>query len=525
MPRIPKGSKGTLGKSIMKSLNKKKYVPNEQAMQEAKFIHLENNNEILKQQQKQNLASVIDQDNLDEFLVTAEQAEKKYDAERGIRVAKDEQGHEIIYSVNKQDQEMQDFDVQKNKLLQNLRIPRKPKWNTEMTKKELISAENEAFLMWRRGLAQIEKDYYTVHITPYEKNIEVWKQLWRVVERSDILVQIVDGRDPLFYRCEDLESYVKESGSFKQNFLVINKSDLLSKEVRKSWNKYFIENGVDHMFFSAKQEQEKINSQPDDKNNVLFDLDLQLQDQKQENYVNQYTIANRKNLIYSLQQFVKQQQAQRKQQLFNEKIEIMEKKEKGEETKEDNFDEILKNIDDELDLGGAEFLDEAITDNKGKKEQNVKKNPNLVTIGMVGYPNVGKSSVINALCNKKLVGVGNMPGKTKAFQTVFIQDDVLLCDCPGLVFPNAGSTRGEMVLNGVLPIDRIIDYLGPIDLLVSRVPIVVFEQLYSLSIGLNKITADHLLTAYALKKGYVRGKGEPDEAKSAKLILKNKNIN
>lgn len=125
----------------------------------------------------------------------------------------------------------------------------------------------------------------------------------------------------------------------------------------------------------------------------------------------------------------------------------MEKKEKGEETKEgilnliyikvylfvffykiififywlknkiflDNFDEILKNIDDELDLGGAEFLDEAITDNKGKKEQNVKKNPNLVTIGMVGYPNVGKSSVINALCNKKLVGVGNMPGKTKAF--------------------------------------------------------------------------------------------------------------
>lgn len=47
---------------------------------------------------------------------------------------------------------------------------------------------------------------------------------------------------------------------------------------------------------------------------------------------------------------------------------------------------------------------------------------------MVGYPNVGKSSVINALCNKKLVGVGNMPGKTRNFQTVFIQDDVLLCN-------------------------------------------------------------------------------------------------
>lgn len=38
-------------------------------------------------------------------------------------------------------------------------------------------------------------------MTPFEKNIEVWKQLWRVVERANILIQIVDARDPLFYRC------------------------------------------------------------------------------------------------------------------------------------------------------------------------------------------------------------------------------------------------------------------------------------------------------------------------------------
>lgn len=42
-------------------------------------------------------------------------------------------------------------------------------------------------------------------------------------------------------------------------------------------------------------------------------------------------------------------------------------------------------------------------------------NENLVVIGMVGYPNVGKSSVINTLCHKKLVGVGSRPGKTKHF--------------------------------------------------------------------------------------------------------------
>jgi len=36
-------------------------------------------------------------------------------------------------------------------------------------------------------------------LTPFEKNLEVWRQLWRVVERSDIIVQIVDSRNPLLF--------------------------------------------------------------------------------------------------------------------------------------------------------------------------------------------------------------------------------------------------------------------------------------------------------------------------------------
>jgi ribosome biogenesis GTPase A len=38
-------------------------------------------------------------------------------------------------------------------------------------------------------------------VTPFEKNLDVWRQLWRVVERSDVLVQIVDARMPTFYQC------------------------------------------------------------------------------------------------------------------------------------------------------------------------------------------------------------------------------------------------------------------------------------------------------------------------------------
>ena len=45
-------------------------------------------------------------------------------------------------------------------------------------------------------------------------------------------------------------------------------------------------------------------------------------------------------------------------------------------------------------------------------------NKEKVEIGLVGYPNVGKSSVINAVFGKKKVAVASLPGKTKHFQTL-----------------------------------------------------------------------------------------------------------
>lgn len=103
-------------------------------------------------------------------------------------------------------------------------------------------------------MAEVEDKYRFVTMTPYEKNVELWKQLWRVVERSDIVIQIVDGRDPLFYRCQDLETYTKEIDSNKMNMLLVNKSDLLPDDVRSKWSTYFNSRGIDHIFFSAKIE-------------------------------------------------------------------------------------------------------------------------------------------------------------------------------------------------------------------------------------------------------------------------------
>lgn len=71
-----------------------------------------------------------------------------------------------------------------------------------------------------------------------------------------------------------------------------------------------------------------------------------------------------------------------------------------------------------------------------------------VTVGLTGYPNVGKSSTINALFGSKKTAVAPTPGKTKHFQTLNITDGLTLCDCPGLVLPRYAQSKSEMVAAG-----------------------------------------------------------------------------
>ena len=71
-----------------------------------------------------------------------------------------------------------------------------------------------------------------VNVTPFEKNLHVWRQLWRVIERSDVIVQIVDSRNPLLFWCPDVFTYAKEINPNKAALLIINKADYLTVEMR-----------------------------------------------------------------------------------------------------------------------------------------------------------------------------------------------------------------------------------------------------------------------------------------------------
>jgi large subunit GTPase 1 len=148
---------------------------------------------------------------------------------------------------------------------------------------------------------------------------------------------------------------------------------------------------------------------------------------------------------------------------------------------------------------------------------------------LVGYPNVGKSSTINALIGAKKVSVSSTPGKTKHFQTIHLSDRVILCDCPGLVFPNFANTKAELVCNGVLPIDQLREFSGPATLVARRIPQAFVEATYGIQIrtrpleegGTGTPTGEELLRAYARHRGFMtQGLGQPDQSRAARYVLK-----
>ena len=72
-----------------------------------------------------------------------------------------------------------------------------------------------------------------------------------------------------------------------------------------------------------------------------------------------------------------------------------------------------------------------------------------------GYPNVGKSSVINTMKRKKVCNVAPIPGETKVWQFVAMTQRVFLIDCPGVVYSGQEHDETELVLRGVCRVENI----------------------------------------------------------------------
>ena len=101
---------------------------------------------------------------------------------------------------------------------------------------------------------------------------------------------------------------------------------------------------------------------------------------------------------------------------------------------------------------------------KRKRERLTSKRKQKVMV--VGVSNVGKSTLINNLVNKKVQTVGNMPGVTKNINMVKINDKIDLIDTPGVLWPKFDSeltafnlASMTIIKEEVLPLDEVCVYI------------------------------------------------------------------
>lgn len=452
-----------------------------------------------------NLQSVTEEDSFQEFLRTAELAGTEFTAEKlNIQFVNPKSNVGLLSETERMNVEKLMKDNQSL-----LKIPRRPKWDKNTSPEELHANESRSFLEWRRDLAVLqEKEDLTM--TPYEKNLEFWRQLWRVIEKSDVVVQIVDARSPLLYRSEDLEKYVHEVDPNKQNLLLLNKADYLTEAQRITWAKYFDEQELQVAFFSAleiENENEDDEAKADDTDNSS---DSEDDAEDEEKRLSLKEIKEKVNEISTGLDEIK------------EKLDsISPQEEAGTVVAESK--EILKNNPNVLTR--LELIEFFKTICRSHPSAAGKES---VIIGLMGYPNVGKSSTINALLQEKKVSVSATPGKTKHFQTLYLEKDLILCDCCGLVLPSFCVTKAEMILNGILPIDQLRDHVPAINTLCTLIPRHVLEQAYGILIakpmeGENPNRppfSEELLLAYAYNRGFMTANGQPDQSRAARYVLK-----
>ncbi|KAL0247929.1 hypothetical protein GEMRC1_003168 [Eukaryota sp. GEM-RC1] len=138
-----------------------------------------------------------------------------------------------------------------------------------------------------------------------------------------------------------------------------------------------------------------------------------------------------------------------------------------------------------------------------------------ISVGLVGYPNTGKSSIINALKGKKCVNVAPIPGETKVWQFVTLMKRIYLIDCPGTI--GLGSETPESsVLKGAIRTELIPDPVAIIPMILERVNHKVLRDSYN--VGKFEDWED-FLKAVANNSGKLLKGGEPDLVIVSRMVL------
>ena len=141
-----------------------------------------------------------------------------------------------------------------------------------------------------------------------------------------------------------------------------------------------------------------------------------------------------------------------------------------------------------------------------------KKN---ISVGFVGYPNVGKSSVINSLKKQKCCKAAPIPGETKVWQYIALTKRIYLIDCPGVVYEE-GQSEMDRVLKNVVRAEKIEEPMIFIQGIIDRTNHEVLKKIYKIE---SWIDTEDFVKQCAKKYGKLVKGGEPDYKATAKIIL------
>jgi len=243
----------------------------------------------------------------------------------------------------------------------------------------------------------------------------IWNELYKVIDSSDVVIQVLDARDPMGTRSHKIEEYMKKEKAHKHLFFVLNKVDLVPTWVTQKWVAMLSQEHPTIAFHASQQH-------PFGKSAVI-------------------------NLLRQL----------------------------------------------------------------GKLHEGSKQ----ISVGFIGYPNTGKSSIINALRGKKVCKTAPIAGETKVWQYITLMKKIYLIDCPGIV-PGGQETDTEKVLRGVVRVELVESPDAYIEAVLDRSKKKYIRRQYKIN---DWISPEDFLEKLCKRTGRLGKGGEPDLKAAAKMVL------
>ncbi|QIW97294.1 hypothetical protein AMS68_002812 [Peltaster fructicola] len=257
----------------------------------------------------------------------------------------------------------------------------------------------------------------------------IWNELYKVIDSSDVVIHVLDARDPLGTRCRSVEKYIREEAPHKHLLFLLNKCDLVPTSVAARWVRILSKEFPTLAFHASMTNS-----------------------------------FGKGSLISLLRQFSSLHQS-RKQ----------------------------------------------------------------ISVGFIGYPNTGKSSIINTLRKKRVCKTAPIPGETKVWQYITLMKRIYLIDCPGIVPPSSSDTAEDILLRGVVRVENVEHPAQYIPAVLAKCQTKHLERTYEIKgwrtsegVKSDKDATDEairFLELLAKKGGRLLKGGEADMDGVAKMVL------